>query len=350
MISANYKVLNPTMISFVVTDGCTAHCKDCCFNCSPKKSEFITAEEMIKVIKQVQDTVRVVVFTGGEATLHLDELSKVIHFCCDNNISTRLVTNGWWASSAIRSDTFVKNLIDMGLSELNTSTGDMHQRFIPIKNIMNMANSCVKYDFTLVINAECSDSHVFNPFTFKESEQWKTFKEKDINERVDMLPSPWISLSDEADYTYNNMNVIDNSMELGCQYLFTQMIIHPNREIMACCGLASDRIEEMKLGKFPQIQVMEAWEKEVNDTLKKWLFISGPKNILRTLMSIDKELENEISNKFNSAVHQCQFCNILHNNVKARESLKNHLPLFKQQIEEVFNDKLELIEFTQSYK
>ncbi|MCT0015536.1 hypothetical protein EFE32_01415 [Lactococcus lactis subsp. lactis] len=147
----------------------------------------------------------------------------------------------------------------------------MHQRFIPLKNFMNMAGSCVKYNFSLVINAECSDSHTFNPFKFKKSEQWKNFKEKDINDKVEMLPSPWISLSDEGDYTYNNMNVIDNNMELGCQYLFSQIIIHPNRDIMACCGLASDRIEEMKLGELSQVKVLEAWEKEINDPLKKCL-------------------------------------------------------------------------------
>ncbi|MCT0015537.1 4Fe-4S cluster-binding domain-containing protein [Lactococcus lactis subsp. lactis] len=69
MISANYKLLTPTMLSFVVTDGCTAHCKDCCFNCSPKNSTYITSEEMIDAIEQVKDSVLVVVFTGGEATL-----------------------------------------------------------------------------------------------------------------------------------------------------------------------------------------------------------------------------------------------------------------------------------------
>ena len=350
MIPTSYKLLSPTMLSFVVTDGCTAHCKDCCFNCSPKKSTFITAEEMIGAIEQVRDTVSVVVFTGGEATLYLNDLSKVIRYCSEKGISTRLVTNGWWASNPVKSDAFVKNLIDIGLSELNTSTGDMHQRFIPLKNIMNMANSCVKYDFTLVINAECSDSHTFNPFKFKESKQWKDFKETDIHGKVEMLPSPWISLSDESDYTYDNMNVVDHNMELGCQYLFSQMIIHPNRDIMACCGLASDRIEAMKLGNLPQMRVMEAWDKEINDPLKKWLFISGPQKILKTLMAMDSELESTILDKFNHSVHQCQFCNILHNDSKAKESLEKYLPLFKQQIEEVFNDKLELIEFTQSYK
>ena len=48
--------------------------------------------------------------------------------------------------------------------------------------------------------------------------------------------------------------------------------------------------------------------------------------------------------------HQCQFCNILHNDSKAKDALLKYLPRYKQQIDEVFNDKLELIEFTQNYK
>lgn len=350
MVPANYKFLSPTMLSFVVTDGCTAHCKDCCFNCSPKNSTFITAEDMIKTIKQVIDTVSAVVFTGGEATLYLDEISKVIRFCSENNILTRLVTNGWWASTPEKSDKFVKKLIDTGLSELNTSTGDMHQRFIPLRNIMNIAYSCVKYNIILAINAEYSDTHSFSPFKFQESEIWKEFKEIDINEKVEIFPSPWISLSNEGNYSYEGVNVLDNSIDLGCQYLFSQIIVHPNQDIIACCGLASDRINEMNLGNISQTQILEAWEVEINDTLKKWLFISGPKKILNTLMDIDDDLRVSVSDKFNKSVHQCQFCNILHNDLMAKESVKKYLPLFKKQIEKVFNDKLELIEFTQSYK
>ncbi|MCT0015535.1 hypothetical protein EFE32_01410 [Lactococcus lactis subsp. lactis] len=67
-------------------------------------------------------------------------------------------------------------------------------------------------------------------------------------------------------------------------------------------------------------------------------------------MNMDQELEALISDKFSKSVHQCQFCNILHNDSKAKVALTKYLPLFKEQIEEVFNDKLELIEFTQSYK
>ncbi|PCS16089.1 hypothetical protein RU92_GL001112 [Lactococcus cremoris subsp. tructae] len=305
---------------------------------------------MINSIKQVKDTLVVVVFTGGEATLYIDELSSVISFCSDNNISTRIVTNGWWASTPEKSDAFVDKLIKMGLSELNTSTGDMHQRFIPLKNIMNMANSCVKYDFSLAINAEYSDSHKFDPFKFQKSDQWINFKQKDIHSKVEILPSPWISLSDEGNYTYNNINITDSNTDLGCEYLFNQIIVHPNRDIMACCGLASNRIEEMNLGNIDNIKLVDAWEKEINDTLKKWLFISGPKNILNTLMNIEPQLKNEISNKIGKAVHQCQFCNILHNDSKAKDALLKYLPRYKQQIDEVFNDKLELIEFTQNYK
>lgn len=224
----------------------------------------------------------------------------------------------------------------------------MHQKFIPLKNILNMANSSIKYDLTLAINAEYSDSHIFNPFEFQKSEQWINLKEKDIHRKIEICPSPWISLSDEGEYTYNSMSVLANNAELGCQYLFSQIIVDPNRNIIACCGLASERINEMKLGNIKQTKILEAWETEINDILKKWLFISGSQKILKTLINMDKELEIAILDQFNKSIHQCQFCNILHNNIKAKETLEKYLPIYKKQIEEVFNDKLELIKFTQS--
>lgn len=104
----------------------------------------------------------------------------------------------------------------------------------------------------------------------------------------------------------------------------------------------------MKLGNIKQTKILEAWETEINDILKKWLFIAGPQKILKTLINMDKELEIAILDQFNKSIHQCQFCNILHNNIKAKETLEKYLPIYKKQIEEVFNDKLELIKFTQS--
>lgn len=64
-------------------------------------------------------SIQVVVFTGGEATLHLDALKKGLFRAKEQGKITRVVSNGWWAKSPDHALRFLDDLQQAGLDEIN---------------------------------------------------------------------------------------------------------------------------------------------------------------------------------------------------------------------------------------
>src|SRR5271166_3771858 len=74
-------LIRPQTLSLITTHQCTAACDNCCFACTPKITKAIPVERMASLIDEgaAIETIKVVVFTGGECFLlgrRLDELIK----------------------------------------------------------------------------------------------------------------------------------------------------------------------------------------------------------------------------------------------------------------------------------
>ena len=132
-------------LSVMPTYKCTAECLHCGTCSSPRQETFLDTELMLRSIDQAIDSgYKVVVFTGGEATLAEDALLKGIRRANDRGVCTRLVTNGWWASDEESADAMIAKLIAAGLKEINFSTGDQHARFVPIENVLRASYAAGK--------------------------------------------------------------------------------------------------------------------------------------------------------------------------------------------------------------
>jgi len=93
---------NLKMATVITTDKCSAACRECCFQCNPKNNKFLSLETIksfIKTVKTEFDTVETIVFTGGEALLLKNVLFDSIQYATSLGLSTRVVSNGFWAKS-----------------------------------------------------------------------------------------------------------------------------------------------------------------------------------------------------------------------------------------------------------
>ncbi|MEA9482827.1 radical SAM protein [Xanthomonas campestris] len=82
-------------LTFITTYRCTAACTQCCFESSPKVKGRLGRDEMIRALHDVKNrfkSLRVVVFTGGEATLLKDDLVAVIAEATSLGLVTRIVS------------------------------------------------------------------------------------------------------------------------------------------------------------------------------------------------------------------------------------------------------------------
>ena len=85
-----------------------------------------------------------------------------------HNLLVRIVTNGFLATSFEYSLEILQCLVDAGLNEINFSTGDEHQLFIPIENIRNGILASAKIGLKPLVNIESNDYKNFTSKYFTE--------------------------------------------------------------------------------------------------------------------------------------------------------------------------------------
>ncbi len=152
----NSMVISPRTTTILASYNCTAACKHCCFDCRPRINTRMTLDKILRFIKEASrfKTMKLIVFSGGECFLLGKELDTAIKFATDLGLSTRCVTNGYWATTEERAAQRLQKVIDAGLKEINFSTGDFHQEFVPQSNIVNGALASVRLGLSTVIMIE----------------------------------------------------------------------------------------------------------------------------------------------------------------------------------------------------
>jgi hypothetical protein len=140
--SAAFKRSFFSSIEIVVTSRCNIKCRHCIYDCQPFSTEQLSKSAIKNLIKQAAklDSLRSVIFTGGEAFLEYDSLVENIALCEDLGLESSVVTNGFWALDSQIANKKLKKL--KGLRILNISTDSFHQEFVPVDRIRNIIKSC----------------------------------------------------------------------------------------------------------------------------------------------------------------------------------------------------------------
>lgn len=138
-------------VEIVVTSRCNIKCRHCIYDCQPVNTEKLCKSIIIDLIKQAAalNSLKSVIFTGGEAFLEYDSLVENIALCEDLGLESSVVTNGFWALDSQITNQKLKKL--KGLRILNVSTDSFHQEFVPVDRIRNIIKSCHKLGVECVV-------------------------------------------------------------------------------------------------------------------------------------------------------------------------------------------------------
>ncbi|MFD2306851.1 radical SAM protein [Enterococcus termitis] len=302
--------------AILTTDKCSAACKECCFQCTPKNNNRLSLEEMKLFIDELVNDfheVNSVVFTGGECFLLNEDLYSIIEYSTSKGLATRCVTNGFWGKDKNRALETVKKLKECGLIELNFSTGDNHQEWVPFQNIVNASLAALQFDISVVISVENHSSAVFKiEDVYKNKEIEDFMKKNEKPELFSVISSLWIPFHKDVSYSYNFK--IDKSEEKqesvirGCDSILEYIGLNPKNEVISCCGLTISYIDSMNLGKLNDNSLLSLYKEQLDDFLKIWIWVDGTEyiyNKITTSLNIEK---NE------NLVHPCQFCAEIYNN------------------------------------
>lgn len=318
-------VLNPLMMSFVTTNKCTASCNNCCFDCGPQREDRLQAHEMISYIDQATSTypsIKLLVISGGECFTLGKDLNAVVKHGAIKGLIVRIVTNSYWAKSFKVAYLKLFDLKRAGLKELNISTGDEHQEFIPYEYIVNSIIASIKLSLEIVVNVESSS---ISKFSAKDIYSDYRIKKYSTHPQLKIVNGSWIAfkkstaelrkIEEESSKTNAFSTILTQKR---CDGLFNSINIDCYHQLNACCGLTLNYIPYLKLGELKNNSIKKLYEQQFNDFLKIWLFVDGPKKILQYCLK-KRGLGVEIEN-----VHLCQMCievfkedniNVIKNNI-----------------------------------
>ncbi|MFN9187422.1 MAG: radical SAM protein [bacterium] len=309
-------------LTVIGTYKCTAACRQCCFESSPEVSGQLSLPEIKQAIDQtikLSTNLKVVVFSGGEATLLRDTLIGAIEHCRQLGLSSRLVSNGSWGKTMDSASRFAERMVAAGLGEMNLSTGPEHQEWVPLQSVENAAEASVQKGLHTVVSIEAPPAAEGEKNVYP---RISTLAEKHP-ETMQIFYSSWMTFKGSASGEKARPSEVPQSVTGPCDQLFSNIVVTPHRAISACCGLTFEHIPEMKVGRLRNGDgnaVRTAYEASLNDFSKIWLAVDGPAAMLRQALGPSAESLIEKCN------HICEVCALLHQNDTATAELKRIYP------------------------
>jgi len=306
-------IIPPTQLTLVATNKCTSACQNCCFQCNPQNKDRLTLTEMKQYITQSVETynsIKLLIISGGECFTLGKDLDRVIKFATDKGLSTRVVTNGYWAKSPEKSYQRVKSLVEAGLTEINFSTGDEHLIWVPYDNIVYAVTSSLELDLTTVVNVETSKLSHFTPNQLKTDSRLEKYQHL-LGKKLFIFGGIWIPFLKSTETQLNTLknekrdtpSITIQKKENRCSSLFNTISIDPNHQVNVCCGLTIQYNSYLRLGSAQKYPLKYLYEYQFQDFLKIWLFTEGPRKILNFCRN-----KREMPPIDTSKWHLCQIC------------------------------------------
>lgn len=314
----------PSSLTVLPTYKCTAKCEQCCFGSSPRLTERLSLATILERIEEAASSftsLRHVTFSGGEAMLLKQDLLEAIKLCSSKRFSTRLVSNGFWASRPEKADLRARALKEAGLTELNLSTGLDHSRFVAVSTVLTAAQrACHSGIRTLItVEADTPESGILKTVLadIRTTEL--------VNDgRLKVICNSWVTFNSKI--TNRRRGVSADTLRKGCSQIFDSITITPFDQLATCCGLTMEHIPEMRIGKIEKGNLKQLYRSQLGDFLKIWLRVDGPYRIIERIMG------PEAADILTNVDHICQACVLLHKDASISQRLIRDHENFSEEV------------------
>ncbi len=320
-------------INYIVTDKCNIQCDFCAPGCGPWRDQHLTAAIMINVFDKVSQLgpVPLVVFTGGEPFLYLNEVTHVIeHIRHNSKTPIRIVTNAFWAKDSKRAVSILSDLKKAGLSELNYSVDDFHQKFIPLTTIKNAVNAASEVGIPLLL------AHKTYPGSISNREYYEAYFKRAIPEAHSMDREEMVAaeikiitgltipvgrgskLVNRAEWVPDATP--DDRWNKPCEEVLKSITISANGCLSPCCGLVDRSLDAFYVADIVENDLFEVLMYANQTTLYNWLALRGPANLMRFIKTKNPRLQ------FHAHYLQaCELCQDLFSDTQKIEAVQSAL-------------------------
>jgi len=227
----------PFRVGLLLTYRCSAECRHCFFECSPRRTEIMTHQTAQRVINEaVSIGAKWVSFSGGEPFLEYDSLRELISLSSENGLNTEVVSNGFWGVTIEKAQGALKPLIEAGLDVLNLSVDDFHCEYVPFGTLKNAYWAAVDLGVKIVLMVSTGkDSEITSkslPEMLEDDRIQVAGKTRILNPNAVLFETPLTPIGRGADLNYNPVQFT----EIRCCEVLRDIGVAPNGDVMPCCG------------------------------------------------------------------------------------------------------------------
>ena len=279
-------------------------------------------EDFVDNAKSIYPSIRLVAITGGECFTLGEDLYRLIIYIHNKQLRTRIVTNGSWAVTMKKSREIMERLITSGLDEINFSTGDSHQQYVPIDRVLNGIIAAQERKIITVVNVESHEIST-QKYAAKSLKQEPRLAEYKNSPYFKIIAGAWIPFSQQTvnkDLNISPQKILPHHHVSRCKQLFKIMTLAPQEELMCCCGLTTRKHPYLNLGSIRNKDIKELWESQFGDFMKIWLYAEGPFKILEFAQKMDPTIVIDTA----YSMHTCALCMQILSNEKIINAIKNN--------------------------
>jgi len=296
----------PHTVTLMTTDRCTASCRTCGVGAGPTGSQRLSLHDMRRYVDEAAELgVRLVVFSGGEPFFLGQELDAAVRHAASAGLLTRVVSNAYWAVSQEAALGRLAELREAGLSEVNYSTGDNHQQFVPVQNVVNGIRAAARLGMSCAVMVELHEGSSYTGDSLK-AERELSEVVGDPKGRFHIIESPWVDVNTDASQRPGGGHLLTKQTlkhRTGCAGIIGTIAVDSGETMGACCGITRNRIPELTIGSLRRNSMAELVAAMKSDFMKRWLFTQGPEHILAWAAELDTAIEWEAR-----YAHQCHAC------------------------------------------
>jgi hypothetical protein len=324
----------PHTLSLITTHRCTAACDHCCFSCTPQVQDHVPIPNLYRYIHEATEinTIKVIVFTGGECFLLGKELDSLMNEASGLGFYTRFVSNGYWAISPEAARKRLEKLVNCGLTEANFSTGDQHAVYVKPEYVRNGAVAAADMGLTTVVTVELFKE---SKFPFEEFISEPNFKRHLESGMLVLKLAPWMKFKGKNPLGFTNkyLQFVEHARtpDTGCSTALKVIAISPRQQLFGCCGLPVEDIEEMHLGSLLNASIKEVLTRAPDDFVKVWVHLHGPDAVIHYAQKFDPSIPSP-----KDAAHICDACRFMYKDARIRKVIMENPPPNRREIMDVY--------------
>ncbi|NJL24663.1 MAG: radical SAM protein [Calothrix sp. SM1_5_4] len=145
------------MVNIVPGDFCNFSCRHCVNESGPTRSGRLSSAEIELLVRELnQYRPKMILFTGGEPTLHIQVINQILDRLTYSKYEVKITTNGWFAKTEDKLEFVLSSLARLNWVQLSYDI--FHGSKLNLDDVRRLAAACSARDLRFNIGMCISEA------------------------------------------------------------------------------------------------------------------------------------------------------------------------------------------------